>query len=72
MTQQELDAEVAMALGEDVSEIRRRGFSIADPAEANFDPEPDDLAPQWMNWDEYEADRCVTTMPQPPRRLIAA
>jgi hypothetical protein len=36
---------VAHATGEDLEEIQRRGFSIADPAEANFDPEPYDLKP---------------------------
>ncbi len=43
MTQQKLNELVAHATGEDLEEIQRRGFSIADPAEANFDPEPDDL-----------------------------
>ena len=42
MTQQQLNELVAHATGEDLEEIQRRGFSIADPAEANFDPEPDD------------------------------
>lgn len=72
MTQQELEHEVALALGEDLSEIRRRGFSIADAAEVNFDPEPDDLLPQIIDWDHFEEDRIVSTMPQPSRRLIAA
>jgi hypothetical protein len=45
MTQQKLNELVAHATGEDLEEIQRRGFSIADPAEANFDPEPYDLKP---------------------------
>jgi hypothetical protein len=40
MTQQQLNQLVAHATGEDLDEIERRGFSIADPEEANFDPEP--------------------------------
>ena len=43
MTQKQLNELVAQATGEDLDEIQRRGFSIADPVEANFDPEPYDL-----------------------------
>ena len=42
MTQKQLNELVAQATGEDLDEIQRRGFSIADPVEANFDPEPYD------------------------------
>ena len=42
MTQKQLNELVAQATGEDLNEIQRRGFSIADPVEANFDPEPYD------------------------------
>ena len=52
MTQQQLALEIAAALGEDVREIHHRGFSIADPAETNFDPEPDLLPPSVIDWDE--------------------
>ena len=54
MTQQQLDLAVARATGEALSEIRSRGFSIADPSEVAFDPEPDDLPPQILDWDELE------------------
>lgn len=53
MTQQQLDREVANFLGEDVREISRRGFSIADPAVVDFDLEPDDLPAQTLDWDYY-------------------
>ena len=43
MTQKQLNELVAQATGEDLDEIQRRGFSIADPVEANFDPEPYNL-----------------------------
>ena len=43
MTQTQLNELVAQATGEDLDEIQRRGFSIADPVEANFDPEPYNL-----------------------------
>jgi hypothetical protein len=31
---------VATATGENLSEIRQLGFSLADPLEVNYDPEP--------------------------------
>ena len=55
MTQQELDREVAKATGENLSEIRRLGFSIADPADVSFDPEPSDPADKYLDWDELES-----------------
>ena len=52
MTQQQLNELVAHATGEDLEEIQRRGFSIADPAETNFDPELDDHRSWRMGWYE--------------------
>jgi hypothetical protein len=54
MTQQQIDRAVAKVTGESLCEIRLRGFSIADPAEVAFDPEPDNLPPQVFDWDEFE------------------
>ena len=54
MTQFDLDSAVACATGESLCEIRRRGFSIADPTEVRFDPEPDQLVPQMIDWDDFE------------------
>jgi len=54
MTQFDLDSAVACATGESLCEIRRRGFSIADPAEIRFDPEPDQLVPQMIDWNDFE------------------
>jgi len=59
MTQKELHAAVSVATGESRSEIRRRGFSIADPAEVRFDPEPDQLIPQMIDWDDLPQRRNV-------------
>ena len=58
MTQRELDLAVARATGEDVREIRRRGFGVADPLETNFDPEPE-LPYQTIDWDDYDLSRNV-------------
>lgn len=52
MTQTDLDHAVACATGEDLSEIKRRGFSIADPTDVDFDPEPDNLPGQVVDWDD--------------------
>ena len=53
MTQNQLDHEVAHVLGEDVREIQRHGFTLADPDIVNFDPEPY-LTPQIIDWDEVD------------------
>jgi hypothetical protein len=54
MTQRQLNRFVAAATGEDIREIRRRGFSIVDPNNIDFDPEPNDLPPQVVDWDEVD------------------
>ena len=54
MTQQELERSVSEATGEDLREIRRRGFSCADPEIVDFDPEPNDLPPSLLDWDEVD------------------
>jgi len=54
MTQRDINSAVALTTGESLSEIRRRGFSIADPMEVRFDPEPDQLVPQMIDWDDVE------------------
>ena len=59
MTPRELDRAVARATGESVSEIRRRGFGLADPSETNLDCERDD-SPQTIDWDDYDLQRNVS------------
>jgi hypothetical protein len=61
MTQRDLDCAVASATGEDLFEIRRRGFSIVDPS-ARFDPEPDLRPHQILDWDRIELHRNVSLM----------
>ena len=56
MQTKQLEREVARATGESISEIRRRGFSLADPISTDFDPEP-----AFLDWDELQAI-------EPPRR----
>ncbi|MEZ6096891.1 MAG: hypothetical protein R3C03_22165 [Pirellulaceae bacterium] len=53
MTQQELDRQLARHTGEDIREIRRRGFSLIDPFDSDFDPQPD-YPPQVIDWDEVD------------------
>jgi hypothetical protein len=52
MRQYEIDELVARALNESPREIRRRGFTIADDPDVNFDPEP---GPQVYDWDQLKA-----------------
>ncbi len=67
MYKKHLNQLVADATGEDLHEIRHRGFSLVDPFDSNFDPEPDDLPPQMIDWDELELQRNVAVVDQPQR-----
>ena len=64
MTQKQLEQLVARATGEDVRAIRQRGFSVADPFEVDFDPEPYNLPPQMIDWDELELERNLAVISQ--------
>lgn len=64
MTQTQLEQLVAKATGEDIRSIRHRGFSVADPLEVNFDPEPDNLPPQIVDWDELDLQRNLPVVSQ--------
>jgi hypothetical protein len=54
LSQHDLDLEVARATGESLGTIRRRGFSIIDPSETQFDTEPDDTPAMVLDWDSYQ------------------
>jgi hypothetical protein len=55
MTRRQLEIEVATATGESLRTIRRRGFSVVESLESDFDPEPNDLPAQVIDWDELYA-----------------
>ena len=55
MTQAEIDRNVSAVTGESMREVRHRGFSLADPLTANFDPEPLMLRPNVVDWDELQS-----------------
>jgi hypothetical protein len=57
MTQSRLNRAVARATGESLATVRSLGFSVADPGDVSFDPEPTPAMPQVVDWDELEADR---------------
>lgn len=57
MKRRDLESAVAAATGEDVREIRRRGFSVLNLRERDFDPEPDNLRPQSIDWDRVDQQR---------------
>ena len=54
LSQQDLDHEVARLTGESLGTIRRRGFSIIDLSNSQFDTEPDDLPAMVLDWDSYQ------------------
>ncbi|QDU09627.1 hypothetical protein [Gimesia aquarii] len=65
MTQTQLEQQVAGATGEDLREVQSRGFSLADPTIVNFDPEPCNLPPQILDWDQVDLERNVALINQP-------
>ena len=48
---------VARATGEDLREIRRMGFTIADPAHVGYDPEPKHRRIRTLDWDVVKRER---------------
>ena len=50
MTQAQLNRAVAAATGESRRTVGDLGFSLADPLETNFDPEPSDVA-RFLDWE---------------------
>ena len=72
MTQNQLDHLVANVTGEDLGEIQRLGFTLADPIDVEFDPEPNELSPQMVDWDGIDLCRNVAVVDQPPSRRFAA
>ena len=51
MKQEKINRMVARATGEDMREIRRMGFTIADPAHVGYDPEPKQRRFRTLDWD---------------------
>ena len=51
MKQEKINRLVARATGEDLREIRRMGFTIADPAHVGYDPEPKQRRFRTLDWD---------------------
>ena len=56
MTQAQLDRAVAAATGESRRTIGQLGFSLADPLQTQFDPEPSDVA-RFLDWDRVARGR---------------
>jgi hypothetical protein len=54
MSQKDIDEAVATATGESISLIHGLGFSLADPLEVGFDPEP--RWPMVLDWDSMLPD----------------
>jgi hypothetical protein len=57
MTQARIDRAVARATGEDLSTIKRMGFSVVDPNQTDFDNEP--AVPNMVDWDDLDEQRVV-------------
>ncbi len=55
MTQQDLNVAVAEATGESKRTIAQRGFSLANPLDACFDPDAQHHSPSYLDWDALDA-----------------
>lgn len=69
MTQHDIDTAVCLATGEELCEVQRLGFSLADPIDADFDPEPDCI-PRIIDWDSFELNRNIAVLPERRGRLV--
>ncbi|MFO0871280.1 MAG: hypothetical protein U0935_20340 [Pirellulales bacterium] len=65
--QSDLDTAVATPRAKTCGRSARRGFSLVDPLNVNFDPEPDLLPPQFIDWDELDMSRNEPVVRQPLR-----
>ncbi len=66
MTQRQLNRAVAKATGENIGTIHHMGFSVADPEQVRFDPEPSDvraIEDRIIDWDRHECRRNVPIVP---------
>ncbi len=70
MNQREVNRAVAAATGETVSTIAELGFSIADPDEVAFDPDPDEV--HYVDWDALQAERNEESSWRPRYEMAAA
>ena len=57
MKQEKINRMVARATGEELREIRRMGFTIADPARVGYDPEPKQRRFRTLDWDVVKRER---------------
>lgn len=69
MNQRELHRVIAQRTGETVSEIARRGFSLADPLNPDHDPEPLDET-QYIDWDQLTLEKNTSVVDQPTGSLV--
>ena len=69
MTQRDLNRAVATSLGETVSEIARRGFTIEEPAMP--EPIPESLSEtQYIDWDQLTLEQNFAIVEQPMSSLV--
>lgn len=57
MTPRQLERAVARATGEPATVIRRRGFSLVESFNSDFDFTTDECRPQVVDWDELAESR---------------
>jgi len=64
MPQLDPDRAVASATGKNTSAVRCRGLVLIDPRHDSIDPEPDDVPPQYLDWERMLETRPVHPGPR--------
>lgn len=54
MSRTDFERALVSATGESLRTLRRRGFSMLNLQETDFDPEPNDLPAQIVDWDQRQ------------------
>ena len=71
MNQRSINSAVARATGEDLRNIRRMGFTIADPCVVRHDPEAISGYARTIDWDDFQRRQAGTVTLQRPRKRLA-
>lgn len=59
MTQSSLEEMIAKTTGDDLRDIRRIGFQLADPVVVNSAAEPSYYSPNYVDWDDIDRQRAT-------------
>ena len=71
MNQRTINRLVSKATGENMREVRRMGFSIADPYRVHYDPDSRATRGRMIDWDDLQNDQVGAINLQRPWKRLA-